>query len=263
MTVASRKIAKLQTKGNVKGLIKELRNKDAGVRKVAVAALTNIGDKAVDPLVVALGDKDAGMRRSAASVLGMIGSPRAAEPLGAVLHDEDEKVRGFATGALAKIDDPRCVEPLGIALEDEAAAIRLVAAMGLGKLGDVRAAEPLEAALEDNDPAVRAAAIFGLAALRDVSHWAPASAGRCDFLCTLEDLPRHRVPGDVVGKMLQVEYDPYAGGRLLDSGVTPADSLAHFKEILEDSTETDPDWEICGPCAEHMANFARERIEKI
>jgi HEAT repeat protein len=73
---------------------------------VAIAALEDMGEPAVAPLVAMLDSQDAQDRRNAAQALGWIGSPSATEALVDVLkQDSDPSVRGQAAWALGEIGD--------------------------------------------------------------------------------------------------------------------------------------------------------------
>ena len=63
-------VAKLEAKGDVKGLTKALRHRRASVRQAAAKALGEIGDvHVVASLHTALGDEDSGVREAAAAAL--------------------------------------------------------------------------------------------------------------------------------------------------------------------------------------------------
>jgi formylglycine-generating enzyme required for sulfatase activity len=82
----------------VSRLMSQLRDHDA--RKAAAEALAEIGTPAVERLIGALRDKDAGVRRLAADVLGRIKDPRSIEPLTAALKDPNDEVQHSAAEAL-------------------------------------------------------------------------------------------------------------------------------------------------------------------
>ena len=74
---------------------------------VAMAALEEMGEPAVAPLVVMLDSQDALARRNAAQALGWIGSSSATDALARALKkDRDVMVRGQAAWALGEIGDP-------------------------------------------------------------------------------------------------------------------------------------------------------------
>jgi HEAT repeat protein len=66
----------------------------------------------VEPLMAALEDVDPGVRRQAVIALGDLGDRRATGAIIGSLKDRDDDVRLEAVVALGKIGDPRAVEPL-------------------------------------------------------------------------------------------------------------------------------------------------------
>lgn len=67
-------IGKMKEKGDVKGLIKALKDKDPDVSRRAKSALIEMGQTSVEPLEKALGDKDSDVRRGAAVALAEVAS---------------------------------------------------------------------------------------------------------------------------------------------------------------------------------------------
>ena len=112
-------IQTLKRKGNIEGLIQALNYQDdQNVRREAVWALGQIGDKrAVEPLISCL-DDDCLMKELAARSLGEIGDQAALNPLIELLEDDNLDVRGSAAKALGKIGDPRAVKPMIAALRN-------------------------------------------------------------------------------------------------------------------------------------------------
>jgi ribosomal protein L40E len=151
-------LEKLRAKGDVAGLIKFMRDRTRSepTRNLAVAALVNMGETAIEPLVAALKEDDAGVAKAlvgigkpavepliaalgdesyaAAWVLGGIGGRRAVEPLIGALKSDNEKVREAAAGALGLMDDTRAIEPLHAALKDESGSVRQAASKTLEKI---------------------------------------------------------------------------------------------------------------------------------
>lgn len=225
MGLADRKIRKLETKGDVEGLIKCLGRRPTG--GLARDALADLGAEAtLEPLLAALGDESESdeTRSGAAETLGMLGDRRAVEPLLSALSDLRERTLGPAQGpanALGRLGDPRAVEPLVEALEDSYSFVRWEAAHALGKLGDPRGLEPLEAlrATDKND-LVRAAAesawtqIMGqLAAANEAESAAPA--GEEPAAMHLSNLLRYGL----------VVANPDAGTQLTEDGLLYVDGM--------------------------------------
>ncbi len=165
------------------------------IRRSSMAALVQIGDPAVEPLIAAMENPNPKVRAEVAWGLGMLRDPRAVEALLKASEDDNLEVRRNALTALGLIRDGRAVGTLIAALEDEASAedakealvpigepavapllMALKDATGrkrrdilwvLGMIRDKRAMEPLIGALEDEDPETRSVAILGLGLLRD------------------------------------------------------------------------------------------------
>ena len=181
MGLFSPNVKKLRAKGDVRGLIKALRYKEAEVRKDAAEALGEIRDKKasedlfhiargadlgdfapgevgeeeIEALIEALKDEDPRIRKIVAETLGRIGDKKAVEPLIEALKDEDPEVRKFVAFQLAWVKDKKAVEPLIEALKDKDPEVRINVADYLSMFGDERAIEPLIEALKDENPKVR------------------------------------------------------------------------------------------------------------
>lgn len=178
-------IDKLQSRRDVRGLIKALHCKESGLRQAAVEALGKIADGgAVEPLIRSLKDDNQNVRTGAASALEKIGNPRAMEALIEALDRKDNqlcrraaealvrlcaasieplisalkdstlgyKARSKVASILGQTGDARAVEPLITALKHHHQTLRQAAAEALGKIADPRAAEPLVKALDQEDP---------------------------------------------------------------------------------------------------------------
>ncbi len=79
-----------------------------------VPGLTSVGE-----LILLLGNADPGIRRQAVRALGEKGDRRATADVIAKLNDRDDEVRLEAVVALGNIGDPRAVEPLIEKLESD------------------------------------------------------------------------------------------------------------------------------------------------
>lgn len=108
-------VKELETKGDVKGLVKALRyTKDHKVRMATAEALGQIGDAwAVEPLILALKDKDKIVRKKVAEALERIGTP-AIELLIAALEASNSLSRPdhVVASLLLKLNDPRARKTL-------------------------------------------------------------------------------------------------------------------------------------------------------
>nr|WP_197515108.1 fumarate reductase/succinate dehydrogenase flavoprotein subunit [Mycobacterium sp. 1245805.9] len=169
-----------------------LADADAGVRRTAVATLTeHIPDAYAPALFAALDDADAAVRRTGAEgvreLVEVLPDPSGAEPhlasrdsvvraaavylLAArragnaaqyrgALDDPDHRVRIEAVRALVSVDD---VAGVVAATGDESREVRIAAAGGLATLRD--GAQAVSALVADPDPLVRAAALAALGEL--------------------------------------------------------------------------------------------------
>ncbi len=137
-------------------------------RKEAVGLLLNIGDVAVDPLIMAIRD-NINFTSEAGEILRKIGKS-ATERLIIALRDMDNNVRKLAARILGEFKDIRSVEPLIVALkEDTDNNVRGQAAWALGEIKDIRSVEPLILALkEDTDNNVRKLAARILGEFKDI-----------------------------------------------------------------------------------------------
>jgi HEAT repeat protein len=135
---AARVLGKVGNARAVKPLILAFKDRNEeyyGAEAVAVDAIKEIGEPAVEPLIQALKDADGKVREMAAESLGKIKDVRAVEPLIQALKDKNRDVQVEAVDALGEIGDKRAVEPLQVQ-EDKNSAV----ANALVKLGDKRSA---------------------------------------------------------------------------------------------------------------------------
>ncbi len=180
---AAKTLARLGGARAVTGLVTLLEDSDAGVRRIALAALAKFewkpsddrqralaavlhrrwdavvdcGAVAVGPLLAALRDPDRNVRRNAAGLLARLGATEAVEALAETLADEDWRVRMAAAEALGSLGGDSALTALAVALHDPDAEVRVAVAEALRALGDPRGA--LVAAVEDPDCDVRRVAI--------------------------------------------------------------------------------------------------------
>jgi len=188
-------VRRMQTAGDVAGLVATLDHRDPDLRYAAAEALSGMeAREAIPPLVRALGDPhqgvrwkaaealgrmggdalpavsaalespDADVRWRAAVVLGDIGGAGATEALIRALCDEDRYARSRAEQALGRIG-PDAVGPLLDLFGSGDPRVRPAAAAALGWTRDPAAVGPLVAALGDEDPALQEAAAAALESL--------------------------------------------------------------------------------------------------
>ncbi|MBD0343303.1 MAG: HEAT repeat domain-containing protein [Coleofasciculus sp. Co-bin14] len=109
---------------------------DEDLVAMAVTALSNLGNSAVDALTSLLADSQT--RFLATKSLSQIRRPEIIEPLLGVVHDSEVSVRATAIEALSSFHDSRIPPVLLDALDDRAAVVRKEAVIGLGLRSDLR-----------------------------------------------------------------------------------------------------------------------------
>ncbi len=161
------------------------------------AALADIGEPAVDPLIRTLEslEEELLVRQKAAKALGLIKDARAVDPLIRalqdpvlrhaaatalvefravatvrlieVMRDENPEIRAHAAAALGHLMDGQALPALLLATCDPEPSVREQAARALGRLEDRRAVPELISALKDADSGVRVEAIRALGLLKE------------------------------------------------------------------------------------------------
>ncbi len=107
------KIDEMIEKGDIKGLIKALSNKDYMIRKRAADALFDIGDESTtEAFIDMLSDHNDDLRRIAAHALGKFGDQRATDTLIVSLADSDEETRKNSAWALGNVGNEDAIKPL-------------------------------------------------------------------------------------------------------------------------------------------------------
>lgn len=118
--------------------------------------LIDIGEPAIQPLIVALQNKHDSRRAHAAHTLGRLKATAAIPALTALLTDKSSIVRKEAAAAFSHLVDSTSVIALCRLLMDDDPDVRGSAAQALGVQQDERAIEPLNTVfLEDPDENVR------------------------------------------------------------------------------------------------------------
>jgi HEAT repeat protein len=156
--------------GHARALLNALLDEDWQVRKLAVEALGQWGDRrTATGLLGALADGNPWVRYAAVRALGDLGERTAVEPLLRALAQDEDAVKLAAAGALGRLGDARAVPALAALTRHEDVDFRVAAAEALGQLRrrEPGAAAEVEAALRalvlDPQPSVRRAAVQGLA----------------------------------------------------------------------------------------------------
>lgn len=113
--------------------------KDKHERMHAIGLLGEMGEPAVEPLILFLKSEQDYIRWNAATAIGNTKSEKAVDPLIEALHDEHQTVRNHAASSLGKIGDKRAVPPLIEAFWDVERNNVGAAADALGNIGDQQA----------------------------------------------------------------------------------------------------------------------------
>lgn len=172
LLAASRDWAGLRHLGEaaVPALIEMLRTAGWSVAWRASEILKQVGDSAIDPLLVALKDENRQLRFFAAKALNGNPDPRVLDALISAVYDQDSSVVMEAAEGLRRIQDPRHLGGLCEILMSERIVVnsgKIDAAEALGRLKDRRATPALLSALKEKDPFIREAAASALAEIQD------------------------------------------------------------------------------------------------
>lgn len=156
---AARKLGEIRDARAIEFLVSALKDKNSHVRQAAEAALIQIGQPSVRPLVTAL-KKNPDLRQSARETLVRIGNSSVPD-LGHALYEPDLGTREIAAAALGTIGDDAALEHLLAALKQGDFSVKEAAAAGLVRIGKA-AVRPLVAALRETKPRVRETAAAAL-----------------------------------------------------------------------------------------------------
>jgi len=147
--VSARKLAvkllgDLKDKKAVEPLIKVMTGNNDSMSRIAVRALVNTGEPAMEPLLKILKDLNPNRHRAAAlRALGEIGDRKAIKHFIAFLISEAPEICWEAAIALGKMREKSAVEPLLKVLKSDYRQARYGAMRALGEIGDERAVAPL------------------------------------------------------------------------------------------------------------------------
>lgn len=135
---------------------------------LALEALENLGQDAVEPLVHVLKTGSPEVQVYTIVGLKMLDEPSALQPLLEALESPHSEVRKEAIGGLWTLRDQEAVEPLIRHLQqDNDFDVALAAASALGWIGDRRAVGPLLSALENRNWQMRQTAAYSLGEIGD------------------------------------------------------------------------------------------------
>jgi HEAT repeat protein len=138
----------------VHALVRQLASERSAERDSAVAQLTLLGPRAVEPLLASLADGPTSARLAALEVLERLGDRRARPAVLRLVHDPSRAVARRAIELAGQRDDPGSAAALAEVLARGPAAHRRVAAEALARLhgaGAVEALAPLVDTLVDDD----------------------------------------------------------------------------------------------------------------
>ncbi|MCQ3938710.1 MAG: hypothetical protein DPW18_16935 [Chloroflexi bacterium] len=131
-----------------------------------LAAIKNMGEPVVQPLIEALGDREGTVRKFAAMILGDLQDGRAIEELGMALYDLHHEVSQAAAQALARFGAP-AIGVLEEALNHPEMWIRIHSVGALSKIKDTRIFPILLQMLDDPEREVRREVVRSLGELGD------------------------------------------------------------------------------------------------
>lgn len=160
--IAAKSLGQLNDPRAIGPLCEALKNTDRGIFNEAANTLILMGEPVVTTLCNVFAHSYGESRFKAIQVLQEIGEP-AIEPLLVCLKDVQIGNRIFAAEALGKSGNEFVVEPLCKALKDREPLFIQQVAVALGNLGNAQAIEPLRRLINHSSFQVRHAAIEALA----------------------------------------------------------------------------------------------------
>jgi len=134
---------------NMVRVLKESPNRRT--KDLSAISLGEMGEPAVDSLIVLLKDSSGIVREFSAQALRAIKSKRSVESLIECLSDGNANVRSAAVSALGEIRDKKAEEYILPFLDDNTIQIRRDAATALGKIGSIKAVDKLSAGLRNSN----------------------------------------------------------------------------------------------------------------
>jgi len=138
-------------------------------KSVAMDMLMQIGEKAIEPLSLALKmTYDNNLKIGIINTLATIGDPRALDTLYEYYADSDPNIRSNVANALGKIRDTRNSDFLIAMMRDTDDNVRMQAIVSLGTLKDSAAVIYLLSTLNDENPIIRAVSAYALGQIKDV-----------------------------------------------------------------------------------------------
>jgi HEAT repeat protein len=185
-------IERYKERKDIYHLIQSLHYPEAEIQWQAAAALGEMGNEGIEPLLEAIKTRNKHVKLGIIEALGDIRDSRAVGPLLAELRHPDNEIRWEASLALGEIGDASAIPELEKGLKDDDRYVRYATALALEKLGwapvDDRmsayillakqewkaiaaignpAIEPLSIALKDHDREIRQNAVHTLGEIGD------------------------------------------------------------------------------------------------
>jgi hypothetical protein len=157
--------------GRIQELLERLSSPSAAERDSAVAGLTLLGSRVIEPLSTFLDEASASARLAALELLEALDDRRVLPLVVGLAASKDEAVAARALALAGERPDPRGVRPLTTLMADgRTADLRRLAALALVRFqaaGVLEALEPLVGCVldESREPALRLAVLDGLATM--------------------------------------------------------------------------------------------------
>ncbi|HOO32736.1 MAG TPA: HEAT repeat domain-containing protein [Thermotogota bacterium] len=131
--------------------------------------LSQIGDKAVDPLIISLKTTyDNQLKIDILKTLVLIGNEKSLDTFYSFVSDTDPTIRTIVANALGKIKSTSNTDFLIAMLRDTDENVRTQAIVSLGELQDSKSVVYLLTSLKDENPLIRAMAAYSLGRIQDV-----------------------------------------------------------------------------------------------
>jgi HEAT repeat protein len=131
--------------------------------------LSQIGDKAVDPLMISLNTTyDKQLKIDILKTLVLIENDKSLDTFYSYVSDTDPTIRTIVANALGKMKSPSNTDFLISMLRDTDESVRTQAIVSLGELQDSKSVVYLLSSLKDDNPLIRAMAAYALGRIQDV-----------------------------------------------------------------------------------------------
>jgi len=171
--------------------------------------LSQIGDKAVEPLIISLKNtNDEKLKINILRTLALIGNQKALNTFYSYVSDPNPTIRSIVANALGKIKADENTDFLIAMLRDTNEEVRTQAIISLGELRDTRSVVYLLSSLEDESPIIRAMAAYSLGMIQDVRAVYP-------LINLLDDKTTLTVSDPTTGETQQAAVSDFAAKALI------------------------------------------------